>query len=119
VRSLDAGAGYRARGHGVEVRVRRVGSREDVYYPPDFAPPQRVVLDSYTRVDLSGEARLVPLRARGGVVATLRVENMFDARYTEAAGYNYDFGLTDEASLRQTGYRGAGRRLLAGVRVSY
>ena len=118
-RSLDVGAGYRADGRGVEVRARRVGSREDVYYPPDFAPSRRVVLDAYTKVDLSAEARLVPLRARGGVVATLRVENLFDRRYTDAAGYNYDFGLTDDASLRQTGYRGAGRRLLAGVRVAF
>jgi outer membrane receptor protein involved in Fe transport len=118
-RSLDVGAGYRAGGYGVAVRARRVGSREDVYYPPDFAPSRRVVLDAYTKVDLSAEARLVPLRARGGVVATLRVENLFDRRYTDAAGYNYDFGLTDDASLRQTGYRGAGRRLLAGVRVAF
>ena len=119
VRSLALGVGYRARGHGVEMRARRVGSREDVYYPPDFAPARRVVLDSYTRVDLSGEARLIPLRALGGVAAMLRVENVLDARYSEAAGYNYDFSLTDDASLRQTGFRGAGRRLLAGVRVSY
>jgi vitamin B12 transporter len=118
-RSLDVGAGYRAGGRGVEVRARRVGSREDVYYPPDFAPSRRVVLDAYTKVDLSVEARVVPLRAGGGVVATLRVENLFDRRYTDAAGYNYDFGLTDEASLRQTGYRGAERRLLAGVRVAF
>ena len=119
MRSLDAGAGFRARGHGIELRARRVGPREDVYYPPDFAPPRRVVLASYTRVDLSGEARLVPARAGSGVVGTLRVENVFDRSYTDAAGYNYDFSLTDEASLRQTGYRGASRRLLAGVRVSF
>lgn len=118
-RSIDLGAGYRSRGHGVEVRARRVGSREDVYYPPEFAPARRVVLDSYTRVDVSGEARLVPVAGRGGVAATLRVDNLFDRRYTEAAGFNYDFSLTDDASLRQTGYRGAGRRLLAGVRVSF
>ena len=118
-RSLDVGAGYRAGGHGVEVRARRVGSREDLFFPPDFAPARRVVLDPYTKVDLSAEAKLAPLRSRGGVVATLRVENLFDRRYTDAAGYNYDFSLTDEESLRQTGYRGAGRRLLAGVRVSF
>lgn len=118
-RTLDVGAGVRARGHGVELRALRVGSREDNYYPPDFSPAQRVVLGPYTRVDLSGEARLVPLSARNGVVATLRVENLFDRRYTDAAGFNYDFGLTDEASLRQTGYRGAGRRVLGGLRVSF
>jgi hypothetical protein len=119
MRTLEMGAGYRGGGHAIELRARRVGSREDVYFPPDFAPAERVVLDAYTRFDLSGEARLVPLRGRGGVVATLRVENVFDRLYTDAAGFNYDFSLTDEASLRQTGYRGTGRRLLAGVRVSF
>ena len=118
-RTLDVGAGLRSRGHGVELRALRVGPREDNYYPPDFSPAKRVVLAPYTRVDLSGEARLVPLAARNGVVATLRVENLFDRRYTDAAGFNYDFGLTDEASLQQTGYRGAGRRVLAGLRVSF
>jgi outer membrane receptor protein involved in Fe transport len=77
------------------------------------------VLAAYTRVDLSGEARLVPLRSPGGVAATLRIENLLDQRYTDAAGYNYDFTRTDEASLRRTGYRAAGRRLLAGLRVSF
>lgn len=118
-RTLDVGAGYRARGNAVELRALRVGAREDVYYPPDFAPAQRVSLAPYTRIDLSGEARLAPLRADGGVTLTLRVENVFDRRYTEAAGFNYDFALTDESSIRQTGYRGAGRRLLTGLRVSF
>ncbi|HEU4721575.1 MAG TPA: TonB-dependent receptor [Gemmatimonadaceae bacterium] len=118
-RTLDVGAGYRRGGHGVELRALRVGSREDVYYPPEFAPAQRVALAAYTRVDVSGEARLVPLRSPGGVVATLRIENLLDRRYTDAAGYNYDFTRTDDASLRRTGYRAAGRRLLAGLRVSF
>jgi outer membrane receptor protein involved in Fe transport len=90
-----------------------------VYYPPDFAPSQRVSLAPYTRVDLSGETRLAPLRRGGGVALTLRVENLFDRRYTDAAGYNYDFARTDDASIRQTGYRGAARRLLTGLRVSF
>ena len=118
-RTLDLGAGYRARGNAIELRALHVGSREDVYYPPDFAPAQRVTLAGYTRVDVSGEARLVALHVNGGVSATLRVENLLDRRYTDAAGYNYDFALTDDASIRQTGYRGAGRRLLTGVRVSF
>jgi outer membrane receptor protein involved in Fe transport len=117
--TLDVGVGARAEGSGVELRALRVGSREDVYYPPDFAPSERVVLAPYVRVDASAEARLVPAGVAADVVATLRVENVFDRRYTEAAGFNYDFALTDEASLRQTGYRGAGRRVLAGVRLSF
>ena len=70
-RTLDVGAGYRARGNALDLRVLRVGVREDVYYPPNFAPAQRVSLAPYTRVDLSGEARLVPLRRTGGVALTL------------------------------------------------
>ena len=118
-RTLDLGTGYRSRGNALEVRALRVGTREDVYYPPDFSPATRVSLAPYTRVDLSGEARLVPLRHQGGVALTVRVENLFDRRYTDAAGFNYDFARTDEASIRQTGYRGAARRLLTGVRVSF
>jgi vitamin B12 transporter len=118
-RTLDLGAGYRARGNALELRALRVGTREDVYYPPDFSPATRVSLAPYTRIDLSGEARLVPLRQSGGVALTLRIENLFDRRYTDAAGFNYDFARTDEASIRQTGYRGAARRLLTGLRVSF
>jgi outer membrane receptor protein involved in Fe transport len=56
---------------------------------------------------------------REGVTATLRIENLFDTHYTDAAGFNYDFSRTDEASIQQTGYRGAARRVLAGVRLSF
>jgi outer membrane receptor protein involved in Fe transport len=52
-------------------------------------------------------------------VATVRVENVFDARYSDAAGFNHDFSRTDEASLRQTGYRAPGRRALLGVRLGW
>jgi DNA repair protein RecO (recombination protein O) len=44
---------------------------------------------------------------------------LFDARYTDAAGVNYDFGRTVDDSIRRTGFRGAERRLLAGVRVAF
>jgi vitamin B12 transporter len=118
-RTFDVGAGYRANGRALDLRALRVGVREDVYYPPNFGPAQRVSLAPYTRVDLSGEARLVPLRREGGLALTLRVENLFDRRYTDAAGYNYDFARTDDASIQQTGYRGAARRLLTGLRVSF
>ena len=117
-RTLDVGAGYRARGNALDLRALRVGTREDVYYPPDFAPAQRVSLAPYTRVDLSGEAQLVPLRQGGGLALTLRVENLFDRRYTDAAGYNYDFARTDDVSIQQTGYRGAARRS-SRTRVSF
>jgi len=116
--TIDAGIGYRASRHGFELRARRVGAREDVYYAPDFSA-NRVTLSPYTRADFSADAQLVPVGARRGVTATFRVENLFDARYTEAAGFNYDFAHTDDASIAQTGYRGAGRRLLAGLRVGF
>jgi vitamin B12 transporter len=117
--TLDVGVGYRADRGGVDLRARRVGSREDNYYAPDFSA-SHVTLPAYTRADLSGELALTPASAsRGRATATLRVENLFDARYADAAGFNYDFRLTDEAALRQTGYRAAGRRALVGIRLSY
>jgi vitamin B12 transporter len=117
--TLDLGVGYRADRVGLDLRARRVGTREDNYYAPDFSA-SHVTLPAYTRADLSGELALTPASvSRGTATATLRVENLFDARYTEVAGFNYDFRLTDDASLRQTGYRAAGRRALVGVRLSY
>jgi vitamin B12 transporter len=111
---LDAGVGYRALRGELELRALRVGTREDNYYAPDFSV-SHVTLPPYTRIDLSDEISLVP----GVLTTTLRIENLFDAHYTEAAGVNYDFSRTDEASLRQTGYRAAGRRVLVGVRTSF
>jgi vitamin B12 transporter len=117
--TLDAGVGYSVERGSVDLRARRVGTREDNYYAPDFSA-SHVTLPAYTRVDLSGELALTPSSvSRGHATATLRVENLFDARYSDAAGFNYDFRLTDDASLRQTGYRAAGRRALVGVRLSY
>jgi outer membrane receptor protein involved in Fe transport len=114
--TLDAGASYRSPRGGIEARARRVGPREDNYFAPDFTS-SHVVLPAYTRVDLSADAALAsgPRRA----TLTLRIENLFDARYTDVAGFNYDFSRTDEASLRQTGYRAAGRRMLAGMRLDW
>jgi hypothetical protein len=81
-----------------------------------------VTLPAYTRIDLSGEIVLAGMAAGPGrptASATWRVENAFDALYTDVAGFNYDFSRTDEASLRQTGYRAPGRRALVGLRLSY
>lgn len=117
--TLDVGVGYRAPAYGLELRTLRVGEREDLYYPADFSATQRVTLPAYTRADLSADVLLVPGRTGDAVTATLRIENLFDARYTDAAGFNYDFSRTDDASIRQTGYRGAGRRTLAGVRLAF
>lgn len=114
--TFDAGLGYHAAGTTVDVRAHRVGAREDNYYPSDFSSTQHVRLAPYTRADLSGEA---PLMARAGsaIALTLRMENVFDARYTDVAGVNHDFAKTDAGALARTGYRGAGRRALLGVRA--
>ena len=117
--TLDGGAGYRDSRFGLDLRARRVGERDDVFFAPDFTS-SRVSLPSYTRIDLSGDVALVRPDSRGGTAAlTLRIDNLFDAAYTEVAGVNYDFARSDEASLRLTGYRASPRRVLAGLRLSY
>jgi outer membrane cobalamin receptor len=63
-------------------RVSFAGEREDL----DFAefPARRVTLDGYALTDLSAEARL-PLAA--SLLATVRLENAFDASYETIVGY--------------------------------
>jgi outer membrane receptor protein involved in Fe transport len=114
--TVDAGAGYRSARGGVELRVRRVGPREDNYFAPDFSA-SHVVLPAYTRADLAADVGLAQAARR--VTLTLRIENLFDTRYTDVAGFNYDFSRTDDASLRQTGYRAAARRTLVGMRLGW
>lgn len=114
--TLDAGIGARGTRGGAAVRARRVGTREDVYFAPDFSA-SRVTLPAYTTAELSADARiLAPSSGRGTVVATLRVENLLDARYSDVAGFNHDFTRPD---LAATGYRAAPQRVLAGVRVAF
>ncbi len=117
--TIDAGLGYHVGQVGIDLRAHRVGPREDNYFAPDYSS-SHVALPAHTSVDLSAELNLAPAGAtRGSAVTTLRVENLFDARYTDVAGFNYDFGRTDDASLRQTGYRAPGRRVLVGVRLGW
>ena len=101
----------------LDLRGVRVGAREDNYYAPDFTITH-VSLPPNTRVDLSGEISLLTAPV-GSVTATLRAENLFDARYTNVAGFNYDFALSDAANVQRTGYRAAGRRVLVGARVGF
>jgi outer membrane cobalamin receptor len=116
--TIDAGIGYHVMRGGVDLRAHHVGTREDNYFPPNFAPAQHVSLAPYTRADLSAELRVLA-EAQRTVTLTLRAENLFDTHYTDVAGFNFDFARTDAASLAQTGYRGAGRRVLSGVRVTF
>ena len=121
--TIDAGLGYRVARGGLDLRAHRVGTREDNYYAPDFTV-RHVTLAPYTRTDLSGDLRVLE-QARTTVTLTLRAENLFDTHYTDVAGFNYDFRLTDDprvtddAALARTGYRGAGRRVLVGTRLAF
>ena len=114
--TLNAGLARRTARAGVELRALRVGTREDAYFAPDFSA-SRVSLPAYTKADLSADAVLVaPSTGRGSVKATLRVENVTDARYSDVAGFNFDFAQED---VRATGYRGAPRRILGGITVAF
>ena len=114
--TIDAGVGYSTDRGSVDVRAHRVGTRDDSYYAGNAVA--RVTLAPYTRTDASAQLRLVE-SPQGNVTATFRAENIFDVRYTEVAGFNYDFARTDDASIAATGYRGAGRRMLAGLRLTF
>jgi vitamin B12 transporter len=116
--TLTGGVGYRNPQGSLDLRATRVGPRDDVYFAPDFSS-KRVTLPAYVRTDLAAELSLLRAVTRGAAAATLRVENLFDVRYSDVAGYNYDFSRTDEASLRLTGFRAAGRRVLVGARLAY
>ncbi|MBA3672310.1 MAG: TonB-dependent receptor, partial [Gemmatimonadaceae bacterium] len=119
MRSADLGLGYRASRAGLELRAHHTGARDDVYFTPEFTSA-RVTLPRYTRYDMAADATVLPPSvAVGAIVATIRVENLFDAQYSDVAGFNYDFGRTDVASLGQTGYRAPGRRVLVGARMSF
>lgn len=66
--------------------VTYVGQRQDV----DFAqfPSQRVELPSHAVVDLASEVEILQGGGgRLGVAATARIENLFDADYTQAVGF--------------------------------
>ena len=117
--TLDAGVGYRGERGALDLHARRVGTREDNYFAPDFSA-SHVTLPAYTRADLSAEVALASTTSsRASAMLTLRIENLFDAYYTDVAGFNYDFSRKDAASLSQTGYRAAGRRALAGLRFGW
>jgi vitamin B12 transporter len=114
--SFDAGVAYRPNGASFGNRAHRVGEREDVYFAPDFSS-KRVTLPAYVRTDASADVPVLSENGRSATV-TLRAENLFDVRYADLAGYNTDFARTDDASLRLTGYRAPGRRILAGLRIT-
>jgi vitamin B12 transporter len=77
--------GWSRAGTALHASVDVVGRRDDM----DFSAPSpvRVRQPAYARVDVSG---IVPALGRGGpagVAATVRVENLFGARYQEVRGF--------------------------------
>jgi vitamin B12 transporter len=97
--ALDLSYAHHTRGR-VGLALNVVGNRDDL----DFSqfPAPKVVLPTYTKVDLAGELWLVRDRARFFPIAlTLRVENLFDERYEVI--YNFDSpGRTILVGLRAT-----------------
>lgn len=92
--TINAGVRWRpTEGAHVGADVARVGARDDV----DFRvfPAERVTLPGYTVVNLSTD-----LPARGPLVATLAVRNLFDERFDSVVGFP-----------------GIGRVVLVGVRT--
>ena len=65
-----------------------VGSRDDLRFAQFPDPTQRVELPSYVTVDLSTRVTLIPSRrGRPGLDVRSRVENVFNERYEQAAGF--------------------------------
>lgn len=74
------------RGGTVRLDARWVGERDD----RDFSsfPAERVVLDDYLRMDLAARLPLLrPGEGGAGLAATLRIDNLWDARYQEVRGF--------------------------------
>jgi vitamin B12 transporter len=68
--------------------VTYVGSRDDLRFAQFPEPTRRVELPSYTTFDLSGTATLLPAgRGVPGVGVRVRVENVFNERYEQTAGF--------------------------------
>jgi vitamin B12 transporter len=83
-------AGYRAGRGGGGLRVLYVGERDDLDYrnlDPLTFEPTRVTMPEYWRVDLHGDAVLLRRADAPLLVATARVENVFDRRYEEVLYY--------------------------------
>ena len=83
--AVGVALGWSRAGTAMQASLDVVGRRDDM----DFSAlaPARVRQPAYTRVDVSG---MVPVLGRGGpvgVVATVRVENLFGARYQEVRGF--------------------------------
>lgn len=74
-------ASWRTRRFGLAATAHHVSDREDL----DFSawPAARVVLDSYTRIDVSANAPL----GRTGLRGTLKMENLLDTAFEEVHNF--------------------------------
>src|SRR6266568_2530040 len=82
-------ADYRLPERGtVSLAVTYVGDRIDRVFPPFPAPPRRVALPSYTRVDLAAQLDVLrPREGAPGLALMARVENLFDRVYEEVKNF--------------------------------
>jgi outer membrane cobalamin receptor len=99
--TLNAGLAYHLARGSIDLRVSRVGARDDKDFRP--FPAVSVVDPAYTRADLGAALEVVP-RAPGRPAAwlTLRAENLFDANYESI--FNF---------------RSPRRTILSGVRLAF
>ena len=78
--SWNAGAGFNDTRGSIDLRLVHVGERPDRDFRPYPAKP--VVVDAFTRTDVSGVLPLAQFARRlDGTELTLRVENLFDKEY--------------------------------------
>lgn len=81
------GLAYHRAGLGTfDLAITHTGERDDLDF--NSWPAERVTLDAFTRVDIGTEISL--LRAAGRrpeLTGTLRIENLFYAKYQEIAGF--------------------------------
>jgi vitamin B12 transporter len=65
-----------------------VGARDDLRFAPFPDPTRRIELPSYVTVDLSSSVAVIPGgRRKPGLDLRGRVENLFNERYEQAAGF--------------------------------
>ena len=87
--SAALSAGWRRGAAAAGATLAYVGARDDIdYSDPDAYPAPRKQISPYARLDLSGQAPLLHLRAgRSSLAATLRVENALNRSYREIANF--------------------------------
>ncbi len=84
---LDVGYGLSGRGT-VSLAATYVDERLDRIFPPFPAPPRRVPLPSYVRMDLATDLDVLPARGGApGLALSGRIENLLDHAYEEVKNF--------------------------------